>query len=330
MVLRGVYILLLLSLNCFAFAQYPRFLIEGAAQGTSYQLQYYAPRELIRKAEIDSVLRVIDRSMSLYEPTSLISAFNNPETLSWFEMDEHMTNVVKRSFEVHKRSGGMFDITVKPLVSLWGFGPKRPKQMPERADIDSTLQFVGMDRLELRKRKLRKRDGRISIDLNGIAQGYSVDVLAGFMERRGIENYIIELGGEIRTSGHKGGGEPFNVAIERPEGVAASPFILALRDKAVTTSGSYRRAFDFEGKKIHHHINPFDGYPLQNDIASVTVIAETAMDADAYDNVFMALTPEEGIRLADRLKGIEVYIIHRKDGTFKEVFSKGFLKFIKN
>ncbi|MFD1770609.1 FAD:protein FMN transferase [Sphingobacterium suaedae] len=328
--MRGIFIWIFVNLGCCAFAQQPKFVIDGLAQGTTYRMSYFAPKEVVEKYEIDSILRSIDESMSLYKQTSRITQFNSSTADEGFMMDPHMKNVVHRSIAVYRESDGLFDITVKPLVGLWGFGPERIGKAPTAEQIDSVLTFVGMKKLKLRKGKLWKTDPRVSIDLNGIAQGYSVDVLADFLEDRGVTDYIVELGGEIRTKGYKEGHQPFEVAIERPIGAERSTFMLQLTDKAVTTSGNYRRAFDFEGRKIHHHINPFDGYPLQNSVASVTVLARTAMDADAYDNVFMALSPQEGVRLADRLKNIEVYIIYKDGETFKELFSKGFSIYIKN
>ncbi len=322
-------ILIFLLLGCRAYAQQPKFVIDGQGQGTSYSLQYYAGSRLITKELVDSVLAVIDRSMSLYLPQSLISRFNHADHEE-LVLDPHMERVVRRAMQVHRRSKGAFDITVKPLVSLWGFGAERIAKLPTQTEIDSVLQFVGMDKLRLRKNKLRKTDKRTAIDLNGIAQGYTVDVLAELLEGYGIENYLVELGGEIRSKGYKAAKQPFEIAIERPEGAQSSRFVLQLIDKSVTTSGNYRKVFGYQGKKIHHHINPKDGYPLQNNVASVTVVAPTAMDADAYDNVFMALSPEEGIAFANKLKEIEVYIIYKQDNEFKEAFSKGFSRYIKN
>ncbi|GHE44962.1 hypothetical protein GCM10017764_30280 [Sphingobacterium griseoflavum] len=245
-------------------------------------------------------------------------------------LDPHMERVVRRAKEVHKASDGLFDITVKPLVELWGFGAKRISKMPDQAAVDSVLQFVGMQKLRLRKNKLYKNDKRTAIDLNGIAQGYTVDVLAELLDKLGSSNYLVEVGGEIRTRGLKEQRKPFEIAIERPAGLGSSRFVLQLSDRSVTTSGNYRKTFDYLGKKIHHHIHPQDGYPLQNNVASVTVVASTAMDADAYDNVFMALSPEEAITFADQMKEIEVYIIYKQDNEFKEAFSKGFSRYIKN
>lgn len=326
--LKAVCILCLISLGCVAYGQQPKFIIDGQAQGTSYRIQYYGPNSIVSKPEIDSVLNVIDRSMSLYDNQSLISAFNKADES--IELDDHMANVVRRSFDLNRMSNGAFDITVMPFVGLWGFGPNRIDAFPQSQTIDSILQFVGMDKLVLDGNTLIKKDKRVQVDLNGIAQGYSVDVISQFLDSRGIESYLVELGGEIKVKGYKEANVPFEIAIESPQNAKYSNVVLQLTDKAVTTSGNYRRAFDLEGRRIHHHINPHDGYPIQNNVASVTVIAPTAMDADGYDNVFMAMTPEDGVNLANKLEDIEIYIIYKDNAGFKEAFSAGFHRYVKN
>ncbi|MGO3109063.1 FAD:protein FMN transferase [Sphingobacterium sp. JB170] len=326
--LNRIVISLILSLGCSAYAQQPSFVIDGRGQGTTYHLKYYAERSMITREQIDSILAKIDDSMSLYKESSIISKFNGTAQ-GMVTMDAHMQKVIKRSFAISKESRGIFDITVQPLVSLWGFGPKRVTKMPSQPTIDSVLQYVGMEKLALHGNTLKKKTPGIRIDLNGIAQGYTVDVLADFLASNNIKNYIVELGGEIRAKGHKEKGAPFEIGIERPVGAEQNSFRLQLTDRAITTSGNYRHSFDKEGIKVHHHLSPFTGYPLQNNVASVTVIADTAMDADGYDNVFMALPPHEGIALANRLKGIEVYIIYKDEKGYKEVFSKGFSRYIK-
>ncbi|WP_157836786.1 FAD:protein FMN transferase [Sphingobacterium deserti] len=312
-----------------AYAKQLKFTLDGRAQGTTYHVHYYASQALITQKMIDSTLHVIDESMSLYKKSSLISRFNEPGKCS-MAIDSHIKNVIQQSFTVNKESKGIFDITVKPLVALWGFGAAHITTFPKQATLDSVLAFVGMDKLALRGSTLCKSDPRVAIDLDGIAQGYSVDVLADLLEKHGIRNYLVELGGEIKTKGAKANKVPFEVAIERPTGAEGSRFVLQLSNRAVTTSGNYRKAYNYAGKRIHHHINPIDGYPSQNNVASVTVIAKTAMEADAYDNVFMALSATEGVTFANRRKGMEVYIIYTEGNTYKEAFSKGFSRYIKN
>jgi len=320
--------MIVVCIGCWAHAQQPKFVMNGRAQGTTYSIQYFHPTEVVVQTAIDSALEVIDLSMSTYKQNSKITLFNSPETQS-IAMDGHMQNVVRKAFAVHKKSKGLFDVTVKPLVDLWGFGPEQIKVFPQQVAIDSALQNVGMDKLRILGKKLVKKRHAISIDLNGIAQGYTVDVLSDLLEQHGIENYLVELGGEIRAKGSKDDGQPFQIGIERPDDAQAS-FVLRLKDNAVTTSGNYRKTYTMDGKKIHHHIDPKTGYPVQNNIASVTVIAKTAMDADAYDNVFMAMSVADGLKLANALKDTEIYVIYQEGEAFKEAFSKGFYNYVKN
>lgn len=322
-------IIIFIGVVCSARAQQTTFFLEGRSQGTTYQIQYLASRPTITKSSVDSLLAVIDQSMSLYQPHSLICMFNR-QYQNEIVVDPHMERVLRQAFQVHQDSDGLFDITVKPLMDLWGFGMEEMAQFPQQKAIDSVLSFVGMEKMELRDNTLHKQDLRVAIDLNGIAQGYTVDVLAQLLDNSGLENYLVELGGEIRTKGTKAEGSCYHVAIERPTGAQSSNFVLNLRDLAVTTSGNYRKQSYYEGKKVHHHIDPKNGYPLQNNVLSTTIIAPTAMEADAYDNVFMALSPEDGMALANRLTGIEVYIIYEQSGVFKEAFSNGFMRYVKN
>lgn len=304
------------------------FTISGRAQGTTYQIQYVSEEPIVGESSIDSIMDAIDRSMSLYQPHSLICSFNRSFQKS-AEVDGHMVNVLRESFRIHKKSNGLFDITVKPLMDLWGFGTESVNHLPEREAIDSIRALVGMDKIWLEGMILYKSNPKISIDLNGIAQGYTVDVLADFLESRGIENYLVELGGEIRVKGTKIGGNSYEISIERPFEEQSSNLLLQISNAAVTTSGNYRNFFQHQGKTIHHHIDPKTGYPIQNNVLSATVIASTAMEADGYDNVFMALSPIEGITLANTLPNIEVYLIYDDDGILKEAFSNGFHQYVK-
>lgn len=322
-------LVLFFGVVCSAIAQQTTFFIDGRAQGTTYQIQYLASHEIVRKSSVDSIMNVIDQSMSLYQPHSLISMFNRQyhhESV----IDTHMANVLQEAFRVYEKSNGLFDITVKPLVDLWGFGSDAAEQFPQQATIDSVLLCVGMEKIWMEGNRLHKRDRRAAIDLNGIAQGYTVDVLAQLLDEIGIASYLVEVGGEIRTKGTKAGASSYEIAIERPEGAQSSTFVLQLRDLAVTTSGNYRKVAHYRGKKVHHHMHPKTGYPVQNNVLSATIIAPTAMEADAYDNVFMALPPQEGLALANQLSEIEVYIIYEENGVFHEAFSDGFLPYVRN
>ncbi|MDR2284594.1 MAG: FAD:protein FMN transferase [Sphingobacterium sp.] len=301
-------------------------MLSGRAQGTTYQIKYYG-EERISKQEIDSILKVIDRSMSLYDANSIICRFNDPN-VSEVTMDEHMAKVVQASRKAYQDTRGYFDITVYPLVKIWGFGADGAKNVPSQEAIDSVRQIIGMKKLEVKGDRLSKRVRNVSIDLNGIAQGYSVDVLAAHLRSRGVKDFLVELGGEIRSFGSKPEG-PFVVELYRPTHIAKGEMLrVKMSNNAITSSGVYEQQRKVNGKMISHHMNPLTGQPLQSTIVSATVIAKTAMEADALDNYFMSLTPKEAIRFANKRKDVEVYIVCFEDNTFKELQSSGFNNYI--
>ena len=320
-------------IGCCALAQQPisalqRFELYGQAQGTTYTISYYDEKPRINQSAIDSIFAVIDRSMSLYKEGSLINQFNANDTKR-IAMDPHMATVIKKSFAIHKESKGLFDITVKPLVSLWGFGPDKRQDLPDAAAITTAMKTVGMKKLRVRGKSLLKRIPFLQIDLNGIAQGYTVDVLHDYLMAKNITQFIVEVGGEIRAHGEKPDGTPFRVLVDRPESAGnTKSHVVELRNKAITTSGSYEKFRQVKDYTFSHHIDPRTGYPLKSSTIAVTVIAETAMDADAYDNVFMAMNPRDAITFANSKNIIDIYLLYLEEGQVKEGYSKGFKKYL--
>lgn len=310
-----------------------RYALSGKAQGSDFSLVYYHSAPVIRQAAIDSILQVIDLSMSIYHPQSLISQFNRRET-SELLLDNHFYQVVRAAQYYHRVSEGMFDISVAPLVQAWGFGPKRIKEPPTDAQIAAILPAVGMEKLLLQGKRLFKQHAAVQLDVNGIAQGYSVDVLADYIKAQGVSSFVVEIGGELRIQGHKPQGEKFTIAIERPAGGASSSGwqqeLLYLQQGALTTAGNFQKQYLHAGQKVTHHINPQTGYTFVTPIVSATVYARTAMEADALDNYIMALSPEAAIKFANKRKNFEVYIVYQDSlGNFREMHSRGFEKLFK-
>ncbi len=301
--------------------------IQGRAQGTTYAIKYYFDKE-IPKYEIDSILNIIDISMSLYRENSLISRFNNSSDLS-VDMDTHMKNVVTESFEINKLSKGYFDITVFPLVDLWGFGPRGFSKIPSQMEIDSIRQFVGMDKLYIRGNTLYKTDSRVKLDVNGIAQGYTVDCLAQFLSDKGVQNYLVELGGEIRIKGRKPNGL-FQVMVDERNDVENNYIypVLSIADKAVTTSSVREKQYKAGDKMVSHHINPVSGRPITSSTLSVTVVAENAMLADALDNYFMSLEPTEAIHIAEKMASVDLCLYYVENEQRKVLYTSGFNNYI--
>lgn len=314
-----------------AHAAYPKLLqeytIKGFAQGTSYAVKYYADKEIVGKDEVDRFFKEIDYSMSIYESSSKISQFNL-HTTSSMRLDKHMLKVVKASLHYHKITKGYFDITIYPLLQLWGFGPDGFRKNPNQQQVDSVRNFVGAQKLILKKNQLIKKDNRLSIDLNGIAQGYTVDELGVLLNSKGITSYLIEIGGEIITKGLKPNGESYKVEIQRPYAMQSSSYKVLLRDKAITTSGSYEKFRLVNGERYSHHINPYTGKPTTSKTISVTVLAKSAMEADALDNYLMYLTPEDAISFIEQVPQAEAYLIYYENNTIKELQSSGFNNYI--
>ncbi len=303
------------------------FKIHGFAQGTTYSISYFAKDSLVSKLKIDSVLNVIDSSMSLYKSYSTINKFNQSD--KGIILDKHFLKVVKRSFEIYNDSRGLFDITVAPLVKYWGFGPRLAKK--DTTTLEKILPCVGMDKIMLEGTFLKKSKECVQIDVNGIAQGYSVDVVADYFQSVGINIFLIEIGGELRISGPKPNGSLMKIGIEGPsENQFEEPIvqhIVSFKTGAITTSGNYRNYLLKDNKKISHLINPKTGYPLANEMISVTVYAKDAITADGYDNVLMAMSVNEALEFVANRKALEAYIIYRRpDGKLGDTASVGFKK----
>ena len=315
--------------NIAAFSHHPvqKIQLSGHAQGTTWHITYYAADSIVGQRSVDSILVVLDSSMSIYKPYSLISRFNRAKKM--ITLDKHFEKVIAKSIEVWKESGGIFDITVMPLVEAWGFGAKKVSQYPDAAKVKSLLQCVGTDKLQLEGNRLFKKTPCITIDVNGIAQGYSVDVVADFLESRQIADYLVEIGGEIRVKGRKPGNEKMKIGIEAPGDytvdIPVMQKVIALDSGGITTSGSYRQYHESNGKKFSHNIDPRTGYPSQNELISVTVYAADAMTADAYDNVLMTMGLEKGLQFVEGRNDIAAYFIYKKnDGSIADSASTAF------
>lgn len=322
--------LLFTAITSFRKTEIQKIQLTGNAQGTTYQVTYYAADSLLTRKQVDSLFAVMDSSMSLYKPGSLINRFNQSPV--GIDIDAHLGKVVSRSLSISRETDGLFDITVQPLVKAWGFGNKNVTRYPNRRKVRSLLKCVGIDNISLSGSFLNKTKPCITIDVNGIAQGYTVDLIADFLENHAAQNYIVEVGGEIRVKGKKPDGSLMKVGIEAPGNYENEPSviqkIIALQNGAITTSGNYRKFHESKGKKFSHTIHPKTGYPIQNELVSVTVIAPTAMDADGYDNVLMALGLEKAMEFVEQKKDLAAYFIFKNpDGTISDSASNRFKQY---
>jgi thiamine biosynthesis lipoprotein len=310
-----------------------RFQINGFAQGASYSIIYFASDSIVSKQAVDSIFKVIDNSMSLYKKGSVINNFNSSK--GGIVIDEHLKKVVERSIETYKQSDGSFDITVKPLVKLWGFGAEKVNTIPTNKQVKEALKNVGSDKLKFEDNLFLKKSSGVEIDVNGIAQGYTVDVLAAFLEKKNINIYLVELSGEIRVKGNNPLTQlPFSIGIETPDESLETEGdfkeIISLNTGAVTTSGNYRKFYYNGKKKISHLINAKTGYPLQNEMISVTVHARDATTADAYDNVLMACNIPQAFSFLKKHPDLQAYFIYSNpDGSVSDTATEGFYRLLK-
>ncbi|AHF14897.1 FAD:protein FMN transferase [Niabella soli] len=327
----GLLLLLVVLFSFFrAASNLNPFHLSGFAQGTTYHITYYAEDSALKKFQADSIFHSLDSSLSVYKNYSLISKFNRERR--GVLADKHLKAVVKKAGEVSEASGGIFDITVMPLVKLWGFGPDgKSKTDPSEQQVKAALSFVGYRKLYFKGDSLLKKDPRITIDVNGIAQGYTVDVIAAFLEAKGIKNYLVEVGGEIRVKGRKQpSGAVMKIGVESPseEENDADPVLIKsiyVKEGAVTTSGKYRNFYKNGNKKISHLMDPRTGYSIQNEMISVTVLAKDGITADGYDNVFMGMHLKEAFAFLKKHPELECYFIYTKEnGMAADTASAGF------
>lgn len=289
--------------------------IEGEALGTFVQVKYAG------EATSDMMIEIIKNidteakaSLSIFDPNSLLSRINRGECDS---LDQHIAFNIELAGKFTELSNGAYDVTIKPLTEAWGFASK--KQNGERPNIDSLLEFVGFDKIRVEDGRLIKSDYRTQLDFNSIAKGYTVDLLAAELERLNIEDYMVNIGGEIRCSGKNPRGEEWSVGIETPyDGnmeMNSLEKLIRVADCAIATSGNYRRFYlNNEGEKIAHTLNPKSGESVVSSLLSATVIAPTCAEADAAATMFMAMGSDGGaLELAHRCEqmfGWEFYFIY--------------------
>lgn len=272
--------------------------------------------------------------MSTYNPNSLISQFNRAKT--GLTIDEHFAKVAAKALEIARETDGVFDPTVYPLMKAWGFGPEKSAKAPNETELKSIRKNVGYQKITLKNKRIQKSLPGVKLDLNGIAQGYTVDVLADFIEQKDVKNYLVEVGGEMRTHGKKQPqNEPFKVGIEAPDEDMFNPTVIQKviypGDGAITTSGSYRQFHQNGKKKISHLINAKTGYPVDNELLSVTVWAKDALTADGYDNALMAMGLKNAMLFMQKKKGMEAYFIYKnRQGAVVDTATAGFYPLMKN
>lgn len=299
---------------------------KGYAQGTTYSVIYYNDGTDLQY-QVDSILVDFDRVLSTYQPNSYISRWNRNEASA--EAPAWFNEVVKRSQEISAHTDGAFDITVKPLMDFW-FGRNWDTTALDTALLDSIRAFVGHGQLEWKEGVWTKRDARVQLDVNAIAQGYSVDVVARYLEGKGIANYLVEIGGEISAKGTKSDGTLWTIGIDRPRDDGNMDRDLAmsikLNNEAMATSGNYRKFVEVNGEKLGHSLNARTGLPAKTDMLSATVVAKDAMTADAYATAFMVMGVDASKAILAGRKELKGILIYSKNGELLTWMSEDLVK----
>jgi thiamine biosynthesis lipoprotein len=296
---------------------------QGFTQGTTYKVIYGSPDGKNYDEEIEQLLLRFNASLSIYDPNSLISRINRNDTTAL--TDEFFRTVFGKAEEIHKASSGVFDITVAPLVNLWGFGFTSDQPEPDAEKIDSLLQYVGMDKVRLAGNRLEKDADGIMLDVNAIAKGYSVDVVANFLEQQGCHNYLVEIGGEVVARGVNTSGDVWRIGIDRPDEntLPGENFqaIICLKNRALATSGNYRRFFEIDGVKYAHSIDVKTGYPVQHNLLSATIIAADCITADAWATVCMVSGLEKSVELLRQHPEFDALLIYSDNAGNYQTYS---------
>ena len=300
--------------------------------GTTYSVGVYgegADRIKALKPEIDKILREVNRQMSTYIPDSEIVLLNQHQSSSPFKISRDFLKVLEYSLSLGKKTSGAYDVTVGPLVELWGFGAKgRRDQAPSEKEIAATRDLVGGSKVSIQPDgSVVKLMPRVQVDLSSSAKGFGVDKISDFLKRRAFKAYLVEIGGEIRAVGDKGKKGPWRVAVEKPEIQGGIQKVFALREMSMATSGDYRNFFRDKGKRYSHTLDPRTAKPVEHGLASVTVLAPECMRADAIATALMVMGEAEGRAWANK-NDIKAYFLFRKDDRLQESMSLSFKTYI--
>ncbi|MCP4551680.1 MAG: FAD:protein FMN transferase [Bacteroidetes bacterium] len=327
----GIIFMLLFLAGCYpkGTEKVKKTAFQGEAQGTYYTVQYFDNNDRDLKNEIDSILTAFDQSLSAWVPNSILSRVNRNETVL---LDKYFIDNFNLSQRIASETNGAFDCTLGPLIEAWGFG-FREKITLDQHKIDSIKEFIGYGKVHIENNQLIKSDPRIELSFNAVAQGYSVDLLGQYLESVGIDIYLIDIGGEIIGKGIKPDGDVWKVGIQKPTedelGEIEAQIKIALTDKALVTSGSYRKYYEVDGVRYSHMIDPSTGYPVTHTMLSATVMADNCAEADAYATAFMIMGIEKATESVTQIDSLEAFFIYTDESGILQTFStEGLRKFI--
>jgi FAD:protein FMN transferase len=300
--------------------------VSGDTMGTIYHIKAGQPLD---EAAVHVLLTRLDKELfSTYAPDSELSRFNRATAGEDFSISSQVANVFSIALSVSEASGGAFDVTVGPLVNAWGFGPDAAKEPPDAVQIEALSVYVGYEKLviDVENFTLSKTHDGLYADLSAVAKGYAVDAVASYLTGQGVTDYMVEIGGEVRTAGVNAQGDAWRIGIEKPTDTGQSiQEVVSISGQSLATSGDYRNFFLEDGKRRSHTIDPRTSRPVEHDLASVSVLHRSCAWADAYATALMVLGPEEGFRLAEDI-GLAVYFIIRDpEGGFRVKATPSFL-----
>ncbi|MDF2176799.1 FAD:protein FMN transferase [Aliiglaciecola sp. CAU 1673] len=319
----------LLLLWLLACSQPPaEVLLSGKTMGTTYNIKFVNDLALDEQAlqmEIDQALVLVNKQMSTYDPESELSRFNTWDSTEPFALSAATLGVMAEAKRLGKLSDGLLDVTVGPLVNLWGFGPNaKPEIIPTPEEIEAVRARTGLDKLILGDGWAKKTQANLYVDLSTIAKGYGVDVVADMLLAKGLQHFLVEIGGEMRLSGVKASGQPWRVAIEKPvSGERAVEKIISVGNNAIATSGDYRNYYEQDGVRYSHLIDPTTGAPIKHNLVSVTVVHPSSMTADGLATAISIMGPDKAKAFAEE-ENLAVFLITREKDGLKEYNSHAF------
>ena len=327
-------IFLIIGVSACQQTNYEILALNGLTMGTTYSVKINADNAFVEKNQIsddiDEILSEINQSMSTYIKESELSNINFSTISGWQSISDDLFEVIDHAINVSLKTNGAFDITIAPLVNLWGFGPdKLQNKIPTDEIIELTKKNTGYKKISIDKslKKISKLDPNLHIDLSGIAKGFAVDKIARYLDKRGFKNYLIEIGGELIGKGLNKDNEIWQIGIEDPNNNNTIKRIIRLKDMAMATSGNYMNYFEIDGVHYSHTINPVTGKPIKHKLASVTVLDNSAMNADALATAFMVLGPEKALSLANNLE-MAIYLIIKDGKRFEEKYNNYFIPYL--
>lgn len=330
-------LLVMLAAGLFGCGSKPGELLQfgGPTMGTTYTVKVVgAPAGITSQtlqAEVDRVLALVNRQISTYDKDSELSRLNQNQSTDWISVSSDLLAVIEEGQRVSQLSGGAFDITVGPLVNLWGFGPEvKQDEIPADEAITQAMARVGYQRIHTRAAPpaIKKERADMYIDLSALGEGYGADKVAEYLDSLGIANYMVAVAGAIRVKGRNAKDTPWSIAIEEPTpGRRAVHRIMQITDAGLSTSGDYRNFFEKDGKRYSHEIDPKTGRPIQHQLASATVISKPAMHADALATALMVVGSEQGFQLAEAQQLAVFFIVKTSDG-FKELKTSAFAQYL--